>query len=736
MNASQQREEELFDLARRMTNAVERRSFLERACDGDDALRRRIEKLLEASEEAERFFSEGQSVVRTAVGSRPPLGTHTPPTCGAGFGASVEEPIGTKIGHYVLLEKIGEGGCGVVYLAEQEEPLRRRVALKIIKLGMETKSVIARFEAERQALAMMDHPNIARVFDAGETERGSPFFIMELVRGVQITKYCDQNRLDLRERLELFIQICHAIQHAHQKGIIHRDIKPSNIMVAVHDGRPVPKVIDFGIAKATEARLSEQQLLSVYAQMIGTPGYMSPEQADLGGVDIDTRSDIYSLGVLLCELLVGRTPFSGQEQQPAKIEDLRRILRDREPPRPSVRFAGLTSAERRAIAAARQTTPRRLVAQLRADLDWVVLKALEKERDRRYETANGLGMELRRYLGNEAVMARPASWRYRLQKVVRRNRAVFLGAAAVTAALVAGLSFSTWMFLKEREAHRRAVAAEQQQARLRLAAETRERITQATLLIRQEKFAEADALVSSLRISEPSIEGAALLRALGEWHALGGRWRQATDRFETLLSINQLESSDLATMDYLEFGPALIEVGDKGGYERFRQQAVRRFAASPSPFADRIVKVCLLLPASAELLEAVLPFSTTMLESIEAADAAGDTFTAAWRSLALSLLEYRRGHYAEAVRWSQRAIDSREINAPRAATARLLLAMAYYQLGREAEARQEIAEASATVEAKFAHGLDRGSPTQGFWFDWAFARVLAREAQATLDARH
>ena len=346
MNATTQREEDLFDAARRLADPATRSAFLDRSCAGEPALRTRLEKLLSVAQEADRFFAEGGTSL--SVGGAPLHSTRGTHSGAASASLPGEEKIGSRIGRYKLLKKIGEGGCGVVYMAEQEEPVRRRVALKIIKLGMETKSVIARFEAERQALAMMDHPNIARVFDAGATERGSPYFVMELVSGVRITDYCDQNHLDTVARLDLFIQICHAIQHAHQKGVIHRDIKPSNIIVTLHDSAPVPKVIDFGIAKATETQLTDKILHTAQAQLIGTPAYMSPEQAELGRVDIDTRSDIYSLGVLLYELLTGRTPFDAKTLSEAGLDEMRRILREVEPPRPSRRLHALPSADKSA----------------------------------------------------------------------------------------------------------------------------------------------------------------------------------------------------------------------------------------------------------------------------------------------------------------------------------------------------------------------------------------------------
>src|SRR5256886_2330968 len=323
MNSS--REEALFTLAVEKP-AAERAAFLDRECSGDAELRQRVEALLGAHAKAGEFLNEPPAAVsaKTFV-----ITTGMVP---------VTEKAGDRIGRYKLLQQIGEGGCGVVYMAEQEEPVRRRVALKVIKLGMDTKSVIARFEAERQALALMDHPNIARVLDAGATETGRPYFVMELVRGIKITEYCDQNKLATDERLKLFVQVCHAIQHAHQKGIIHRDIKPSNILVTLHDGVPVPKVIDFGIAKATQGRLTDHTLFTAFEQFIGTPAYMSPEQAEMSGLDIDTRSDIYSLGVLLYELLAGSTPFNPEELVASGLDGMRRTIRAKEPLRPSTRL--------------------------------------------------------------------------------------------------------------------------------------------------------------------------------------------------------------------------------------------------------------------------------------------------------------------------------------------------------------------------------------------------------------
>jgi WD40 repeat protein/serine/threonine protein kinase len=363
-----------------------------------------------------------------------------------------EEPTGRRIGRYKLLEIIGEGGFGTVWMAEQTEPVRRKVALKIIKLGMDTRQVVARFEAERQALALMDHPNIARVLDAGATEVGRPYFVMELVRGVPITDFCDARGLSTRERVELMIPVCQAVQHAHQKGVIHRDLKPSNILVTEQDGRAVPRVIDFGVAKAIEEPLTNKTLFTRFHQFLGTPAYMSPEQAGLGGLDVDTRTDIYSLGVLLYELLTGRPPLNARELRDVGHEALLKIIREVEPPKPSTRLSTLKWEDLTTVAARRREEPQRLPRLVRGDLDWIVLKALEKDRARRYETANGLAADLRRYLENEPIAARPPSSLYRFQKLARRNSLAVTAVGAVAIALVAG-SITTWWQARRAERH-------------------------------------------------------------------------------------------------------------------------------------------------------------------------------------------------------------------------------------------------------------------------------------------
>jgi serine/threonine protein kinase len=425
-----------------------RTALLDRVCGDDHGLRAQVEELLAVHDCPGDFLG-----APTHVGPRLDSPGAAPPPGG--------ESVGTVIGRYRLLEEIGEGGFGTVYMAEQQHPVRRMVAFKIIKLGMDTRQVIARFEAERQALAMMEHPNIAKVLDAGATETGRPYFVMELVKGMPLGEYCDQEGLSTVERLKLFIQVCHAVQHAHQKGIIHRDIKPSNVMVTMHDGRPVPKVIDFGIAKATNARLTEKTLFTEYRQLVGTPEYMSPEQAEMSELDIDTRSDIYSLGVLLYELLTGTTPFDSQELRRGGFGEIQRIICEQEPPKPSTRLSSMETARDASaslpdIARKRRTDPASLRRSVRGDLDWIVMKAIEKDRTRRYATAQELAQDIERHLGNEPVTACPPSAGYRLHKMVRRNRGTVVAASLVIGSLVLGIAGTSMGMVRAVRAERRA----------------------------------------------------------------------------------------------------------------------------------------------------------------------------------------------------------------------------------------------------------------------------------------
>jgi serine/threonine protein kinase len=725
--AAKQLEDALFFAALHVTDSEQRRLFLDQACLDDPALRESVEQLLATHEDADRLIDRGLNAITLAAAD-----VHNLP---GSVDLQPDEQIGKRIGRYTILESLGEGGCGSVYLAEQNEPVTRLVALKVIKLGMDTRRVIARFNAERQALAMMDHPNIARVLDAGATETGRPYFVLELVRGIRITEFCDANRCDLRQRLELFIQVCNAIQHAHQKGIIHRDIKPSNVLVAMHDGVPMPKVIDFGIAKAIEGRPADETLHTLNEQLLGTPAYMSPEQAQPGRLDVDTRSDVYSLGILLYELLTGRTPFDAVELSKAGSEETRRILREREPQRPSALLAGLETEALKAAAEKRRTEPARLISQVKGDLDWIVVKSLQKERARRYDTANGLAMDVHRFLHNEPILARPPGRLYLLGKLIRRQAGLFVAGTLIMLALTGGLGASTMLYFKAkraetrqselREVAERSLANEEE---LRKEAESREKLTEVVILLRQRDYPGAAKALGSMenRPRQPSLDGSMALRSVGEWLALQERWQEASECFLWLLEMNKLDSSGQVTFDTQACGVVLVENHEDALYRKFCEETIAAYAPSTNGGdVIRILKTCLLLPSDPGLYARLEPIART---SEAWYNKLPDHQRSGWGLIPLSLWHYRKGEYSRVIELARPLAESPVAMDAQTPTIQAILAMSLWYQGQTDEARVTLSRAHEAIDRHFSVPMRMGDRSRGLWYDWLFARIMMREA--------
>ncbi|HEV3118398.1 MAG TPA: protein kinase, partial [Gemmataceae bacterium] len=657
-------------------------------------------------------------------------------------GATADEPTfsespGTIIGPYKLLQQIGEGGMGAVFMAEQTHPVQRKVALKVIKPGMDSRQVVARFEAERQALAMMDHVNIARVFDGGTTEAGRPYFVMELVHGVPITRYCDDNRLAPRQRLELFVPVCQAIQHAHQKGIIHRDVKPSNVMVTLYDGKPVPKVIDFGVAKATEQKLTERTLFTQYGTMVGTLEYMSPEQAEMSALGVDTRSDIYSLGVLLYELLTGNTPLSHKTMKEAAYAEILRMIKEEEPPKPSTRLSDSGEALV-SISAQRQMEPAMLTRLVRGELDWIVMKTLEKDRNRRYDTATGLANDVQRYLNDEPVLACPPSALYRFRKLARRNKRVLATVGLVALALVAGTVVSAWQAIRATDAFKQAETnydlAEERAKEVQRGLEGLKAAN--ALLDRGRLNANArewdDAHAAFTKAAELRPDHVSVWVERGDLYARLGLWDLAAADFARECELREPD----ATMRWYRHALLRLYVGDTDGYRKVCRRMRERFSRTSNGYsATEVIRTCMLAPGP----------DADLTQLVELAKHATSNESENWYCFyLLGVAQYRAGQYEPAVGRLRESLPvhpdwtGQALGYP-------VLAMAHHRLGQTAEARQALDAAAETIdrwtrdryqiqeEKNWIIHLGATGDWPIAWWDWLECQLCYREARVLID---
>ncbi|MCW1924386.1 serine/threonine protein kinase [Luteolibacter arcticus] len=718
----------IMEVALSLDDPAARTAFLDRVFENREAAKHEMTRLLEATDGAATFFLEAReqrAKVTATILSETQHGRLAIPPRFIDDDAPPE-----KLGPYRLIARLGEGGGGVVYEAEQDRPIRRRVALKIVRMDVENRHALARFDIERQALALMDHPNIAKVFDAGTTPSGRPYFAMELVTGEPITSYCNRHKLDSVARLELFVLVCNAIQHAHQKGVIHRDIKPSNVIVTFQDGVHVPKIIDFGIAKSSQAAAGEA--ITAHDQFFGTPAYMSPEQVALTGIDVDTRSDIFSLGVLLYELLTGATPIDSSTLPDPTFSQIRKSLLTWETLRPSEILAKLPPENLRELATERSTDSASLVAFVKGDLDWIVMMALEKNRTRRYQTANGLATDIKRFLAYQPIAARPPSRVYVLAKFVRRNRLAFGAAVILVMLLITGLAITAAMYEHERKSAIEQVrlknvaqAARNEENRLRKQADARSNVARAAFLLDQGRTDEADELRKEYPLSsiEPSLEAAAVFRSLGDWNAEHGRWDQAVQCYRLLRQANRQDSPQkiLQGDDLMAIGAALLKE-DQAEYLAFRDEVMERYTpATGTQKAEHLLKVCLIHPANEPLLG-------QLRRDVEMLGDPRQTPCPPWSALSLSLFHLRAGNGPEAMRACGLGLAMPDRKSSCEASLEAVAAMIHAKLGHVALAGEALQRARDLATSCDGKDFERGKPIPPYWFDWTIAELLIKEA--------
>ena len=716
-------EELLFDAAAVFDTLEEREKFLKYACP-DPEMQGRVQALFGKQNGAEDFF---EFETQVNLGSALPVSVE-------------EEGLGVEVGRYRLIERIGAGGFGVVYLAEQREPVRRKVALKIIRMGLESPESTTRFKAERQALASMNHPSIARILDGGTTPSGRAYFVMELVDGEPITSYCDARRVNVRDRARLFVEVCRAIQHAHQKAVVHCDIKPSNILVETHEAKPMPKVIDFGIAKDRGPQVEEAAALdSSQGGVIGTPAYISPEQAS-GDEPVDTRSDVYSLGILLCEMLCGSPGHRHEGLMESGETEIRRVLATTRTELPSTLLKELPPEGRDTVAQCRGVRIEQLLEWCRKDLDWVVKKAVARNPSARYETANALAADVCRWLDNEPVVARPQTRNYRLAKLIKRNRLWFGAGTLAFVGLVSGLSVATVLFLKEKNARaaqeRLRIQAEKAhfaETELRKLWEFRSLLAESAVRLRYRDLAGAAVLVASVPVeSAPaSLEAVAVYDQLGEWHRAEGRMGEAEKCYFAM--VYSLASVDRADTDansdrFLPASAILAASKDGENYEKFRRLALDHFENTENPIvAERVLKSCSLKPGPEEIVIRTRKLATVIGVESQAADSPERDF-GAWSSLSLSLYSYRSGLDDQARIWAMRCLSKGDENPTCSISAKIVLALISQRERNPVEAASFLESAVKDTGNRLEIGPDNGSAQVGFWFDWMNVRTLLTEA--------